>query len=619
MFYKNILLQTINTNINNAIKEARRNPEVNIKTPPIQKINKILQTNDLNNLFMSFRTDLYITDVNKTTKYGTPVGFYTYPLSVYHSKDNFETMEEFRQPFPFLKDLPNIIFYIAKDLSNVLSEKTPESVVYQKAESVHGYALKQKPENKEKIEQYYELLQESFKNKSAYYSEFIGQSNSFAPNLVVANFWYYLYDVSGVLHKNNQQGYNLICQKNGIYGFIDYGKGWIHPNEKAQAVFFNKEKVFGNNKEIVVDSSDEQLKFVGDEGKKNKKSKYTVEDILEKPELLNNISEKLKIEVIKQNPYNIYHLTDLENGIIPSEGVQLAAVEIDGSVIKYLVNLENGIIPSEKVQLAAIEKDGGSIKYLTDLERGIIPSEDLQLAAVKEWGYAIQYLTNLENGIIPSEDVQLAAVEKDRRAIKFITDLEKGIIPSEGVQLAAVQKDGYAIQHFTDLENGIIPSEKVQLAAVQKDGLAIQHFTDLENDIIPSEDVQLAAVKEWAYAIQKLINLEKGIVPSKKVQIAAVKKNGGAIQYIPNPSETLKFLAIENKTEIYEKFEDLSEMLQIYILNNYYEKVKATPTLKIENLEVVNEVYKNFKSKNITTPKVDKLYKYLLKKIENIN
>jgi hypothetical protein len=591
MFYKNILLQTISDNINNAIKEARRNPEVNIKTPPIQKINKILKTNDLNNLFMSFRTDLYITDINKTTKYGTPVGLYTYPLSVYHSKDNFEKMQEFKQPFPFLNYLPNIVFYIAKDLSNVLSEETPESVVYQKAESIHNYALNQKPENTEKIQYYYDKLQESFKNKKAYKSEYLERENVSKPELAVANLWYYLYDVSNSLYNNVQQGFNLICQQNGIYGFVDYGLGWIHPNEKSQAVFFNTGKVFGNNKEIVVDSSNEQLRFKGDEGKKNKKQHYTVEEVLKKPELLNSISEKLKIEVIKQNPYNIYHLTDLENGIIPSEGVQLAAVEIDGSVIKYLVNLENGIIPSEKVQLAAIEKDGGSIKYLTDLERGIIPSEDLQLAAVKEWGYAIQYLTNLENGIIPSEDVQLAAVEKDRRAIKFITDLEKGIIPSEGVQLAAVQKDG----------------------------LAIQHFTDLENDIIPSEDVQLAAVKEWAYAIQKLINLEKGIVPSKKVQIAAVKKNGGAIQYIPNPSETLKFLAIENKTEIYEKFEDLSEMLQIYILNNYYEKVKATPTLKIENLEVVNEVYKNFKSKNITTPKVDKLYKYLLKKIENIN
>jgi len=592
MFYKNILLQTISDNINNAIKEARRNPEVNIKTPPIQKINKILKTNDLNNLFMSFRTDLYITDINKTTKYGTPVGLYTYPLSVYHSKDNFEKMQEFKQPFPFLNYLPNIVFYIAKDLSNVLSEETPESVVYQKAESIHNYALNQKPENTEKIQYYYDKLQESFKNKKAYKSEYLERENVSKPELAVANLWYYLYDVSNSLYNNVQQGFNLICQQNGIYGFVDYGLGWIHPNEKSQAVFFNTGKVFGNNKEIVVDSSNEQLRFKGDEGKKNKKQHYTVEEVLKKPELLNSISEKLKIEVIKKEP----------------------------SYIKYLTDLEKGIIPSEKVQLAAVEKDGNAIKYLTDLEKGIIPSEAVQLAAVEKDGNAIGYLTNLEKGIISSEDLQLTAVEKDGRAIQYLVNLQKGIIPSEDLQLAAVEKDGYAIQYLVDLEKGIIPSEAVQLAAVEQNGKAIQYLVDLEKGIIPSKKVQLAAVEKNVYAIQYLVDLKKGVIPSEAVQLAAVKKNWFAIRYIPNPSETLKFLAIEENPGMYKDFENLSEMLQICILiNKIYDEVKATPTLKEKGLESVNEVYKNFKSKNITTPKVDKLYKYLMKKIENIN
>ena len=50
----------------------------------------------------------------------------------------------------------------------------------------------------------------------------------------------------------------------------------------------------------------------------------------------------------------------------PSEAVQFAAVKEDGEAIKYII--DKGIVPSEKVQIAAVEQS------------------EVQLAAVKQNG-----------------------------------------------------------------------------------------------------------------------------------------------------------------------------------------------------------------------------------------
>jgi hypothetical protein len=87
----------------------------------------------------------------------------------------------------------------------------------------------------------------------------------------------------------------------------------------------------------------------------------------------------------------------------PSEQVQLAAVQQDGSAIEYIDN------PSERVQLAAVQQNGNAIKYI--IRKGIIPSERVQLAAVQQDWVAIEYIDN------PSEEVQLAAVQQNQYVI----------------------------------------------------------------------------------------------------------------------------------------------------------------------------------------------------------
>ena len=264
-------------------------------------------------------------------------------------------------------------------------------------------------------------------------------------------------------------------------------------------------------------------------------------------------SEEEQLIDVSHNGYAIRQIID--NGIVPSERVQLAAVSQNGHALEYIQDpseevqlaavsnsggfvihyiLDKDIIPSEKVQLATVSQDGDAIRFFFEND---IPSEKVQLAAVSNAGSAIKYI--FENDIIPSEEMQLAAVSQNGHAIKYI--FENDITPSRKVQLAAVSTDPYAIKHI--FKNEIIPSEEVQLAAVSQDGHAIKYI--LKKDIVPSEDMQLYAVSNDPYAIKHILN--KGIVPSEDVQLAAVSKFGSMIKYILDkgiqPSEQVRLAA----------------------------------------------------------------------------
>jgi len=94
--------------------------------------------------------------------------------------------------------------------------------------------------------------------------------------------------------------------------------------------------------------------------------------------------------------------------------IQINLVQKHGWAINYIIN--KGIIPSEKVELAAVNQNGGAIHYIKN------PSEKVQLAAVKQNGYAIYHIEN------PSEKVQLAAVKRTYRAISFIKNPYPSVI-----------------------------------------------------------------------------------------------------------------------------------------------------------------------------------------------
>ena len=162
-----------------------------------------------------------------------------------------------------------------------------------------------------------------------------------------------------------------------------------------------------------------QMDYTEDEKLLYLYQKLNITPKYDKNNKLLSVSETDQLAAVNKNPYTIYFIID--KGIIPSEDVQLAAVNKYGEVIQYIEN------PSEDVQLAAVNEKGNAIKHI--IRKGIIPSEDVQLAAVNKTGYAIYHI--IQKGITPSEDVQLAAVNKDVRAIRFIKK------PSEKVKQLA--------------------------------------------------------------------------------------------------------------------------------------------------------------------------------------
>lgn len=88
---------------------------------------------------------------------------------------------------------------------------------------------------------------------------------------------------------------------------------------------------------------------------------------------MKNISEQIKISVIKKNPFSIHFIKN------PSEKIQLTAVKLQSGTIMYIKN------PSEKVQLKAVNKHPGSIFYIKN------PSEIVKSVSNLNCKYLYKY------------------------------------------------------------------------------------------------------------------------------------------------------------------------------------------------------------------------------------
>lgn len=206
-------------------------------------------------------------------------------------------------------------------------------------------------------------------------------------------------------------------------------------------------------------------------------------------------NEELLVNIIQNAPLM---LNQIQN---PPEKLLIAAVSGDGDFIKYIDD------PSEAVQLAAVQQNGTAIGWIVN--KGINPSDAVKYAAVRQSGSAIRSIVN------PSEELIMLALKHDGRFIKHINN------PSEEIKLAAVKRDGIAIEY---IEN---PSEAVQLAAVQENSTAIGFIKN------PTEKVQMLAVTESPRIIEYINN------PSEAVQMAALKVSLSAIYRIDNPTKNV--------------------------------------------------------------------------------
>jgi hypothetical protein len=270
---------------------------------------------------------------------------------------------------------------------------------------------------------------------------------------------------------------------------------------------------------------------------------------------------------------------------VPISEEQLEYIKNNADLLKYynivlkrrLEKSDEGVNVRFKVNevLYVYENQLGSDKFyvryvMVLLKNNIQPSENIQLEAVKKYGFAIEYIKN------PSEEVKLAAVEENGFVIEYIEN------PSEKVQLAAVKQSSYAIEY---IEN---PNEKTQLEVIKKNSARIKNIN----------------------------------YPTEKAQILAVKKNSTLIEYIKNPSEKAQFIVCEEKDSLIFEIQKPTELIQLYVLNKLYNR-----NLKYANDSVKREIfikslsylYNSLKNKNITTPKVDRLYNYMVKKLDTNN
>lgn len=222
--------QIINA-VRKIISEARRNPLTNVDESFNDFFNRILKKAPINDIFISFRDSIDVTDVNPKNIYETPTGFYTYPLSRYYRKEQDEiTEKEFRGIFDeFGSDREYINFFILRTHDGVLSHETDKSTL-----DIYANRIKKLYTNVGEVGR----LCDSF------------IEGSYLPNhtgYIVHEthlFWLLLHDVvKHIKASNKQTRVNLICRNIGVNGFVDYGNGYIYEYEETQAVFFKVKNI----------------------------------------------------------------------------------------------------------------------------------------------------------------------------------------------------------------------------------------------------------------------------------------------------------------------------------------------------------------------------------------
>lgn len=212
------------------LDEARSNPEKNPRVTFGMFMDNLVNKHPYENIFVSFRNDLHVTDVNPNNKYETPTGVYSYPLIGYFPDKEAilkSTEQEFRSIFPYQNKLPYMYFIILKDRQGILDDTTS-------FETLAGYVKKIDEIYGSQIEPVHELCNLYLKKqyKSTYQD---------APTHDTHEFWLFLYSIAPYISKTNKKVnvIKFICDKIGVRGFIDLkGDGYIHPAEKKQAVFF---------------------------------------------------------------------------------------------------------------------------------------------------------------------------------------------------------------------------------------------------------------------------------------------------------------------------------------------------------------------------------------------
>lgn len=240
------------------IQAVRKNPELN---PKVSIIDALKPYKDDSTLFISF-TDVNKIGINPKYSYGTPMGIYAYPLKWAYEELVIRTI-------PFAMNRP--LVHLLKIVSNprdILSDRTYNSSRFRtdkkKLEKIFNFA--RETDNSE--------LNSDISTKTISWDDFVEkiykEHNS---KRVIDKFWSLSMAVSRGLSKVGSDNttkalvWNTVFRKVGYNVALDYGSGYIHPNEPVQAVFFIKSafkqlEVFDNKRyEIPVEFTGERGKY----------------------------------------------------------------------------------------------------------------------------------------------------------------------------------------------------------------------------------------------------------------------------------------------------------------------------------------------------------------------
>lgn len=170
---------------------------------------------------------------------------------------------------------------------------------------------------------------------------------------------------------------------------------------------------------------------------------------------------------VANNPQSIASIPE------PSERLQKIAITADPNTLLVIQN------PTEKIQIQAMSTSKTVHKLMNefiDVRNGELPSEAVQLAAVENDGTAIQRLTDA------SEAVEMAAVENDGDAIIYIAynhRKQKKPGPRSEIQNAAVTRSpsalGYLFRYRIPVENS---TKVLAINSHQDDSYALKLIQD---------------------------------------------------------------------------------------------------------------------------------------------
>lgn len=217
------------------IDEARA---VKYSETGIDTIHRMGDKYGYNNIYISFRDEPYVTQMNVNNSYGTPTGVYCYPLgsiedSVRNSGSIKDMISSNRPVLSYKYELRYIYLFTLKDKSNVLFTSLDE---------------------KDKMDNYVKKIKNIYKNDQRiielcdqylsgnYVGEFEGQKAKNPTN----NLWLFIYNVVDGSKGKLQDNFTKLCYKIGIQGFVDdtCSKS-IHSGEPCQGVFFSLRSIIG--------------------------------------------------------------------------------------------------------------------------------------------------------------------------------------------------------------------------------------------------------------------------------------------------------------------------------------------------------------------------------------